>query len=78
MPLRGCYAEWAITEAKSLHGLSKTRFRGLERVAIQGLMTASVQNIRHILALYRRERLGNVRIKQKMQGMMMFLEKRWT
>jgi transposase len=42
---RGCYAEWAIAEAKSLHGLSNTRYRGLERVAIQGLMTASVQNI---------------------------------
>ena len=64
---RGCYAEWAIAEAKSLHGLSKTRYRGLEKVTIQGLMTASVQNIKRLLALYRRERLGNVRFKRKMQ-----------
>jgi transposase len=70
---RGCYAEWAIAEAKSLHGLSKTRYRGLEKVAIQGLMTASVQNIKRLLALSRRERLGNVRIKQKMQDIMTFL-----
>jgi transposase len=70
---RGCYAEWAIAEAKSLHGLSKTRYRGLEKVAIQGLMTASVQNIKRLLALSRRERLGNVRIKQKLQDIMTFL-----
>jgi transposase len=70
---RGCYAEWAIAEAKSLHGLSKTRYRGLERVVIQGLMTASVQNIKRLLALYRKEGLGNARIKQKMQDIMMFL-----
>ena len=70
---RGCYAEWSIAEAKSLHGLSKTRYRGLERVAIQGLMTASVQNIKRLLSLYRRERLGKVRIIQKMRDILTFL-----
>jgi len=70
---RACYAEWAIAEAKILHGLSKTRYRGLERVAIQGLMTASVQNIKWLLALYRKEGLGNLRIKQKMRYIMTFL-----
>ena len=73
---RRCYAEWAISEAKSLHGLSKTRYRGLERVTIQGLMTASVQNIKRLLALYRRERLGNVRIIRKMRDIMIFLRAR--
>ena len=70
---RGCYAEWAIAEAKSLHGLSKTRYRGLERVAIQGLMTASVQNIKRLLALYRREKPGKVGIIRKMRNIMIFL-----
>ena len=70
---RGCYAEWAIAEAKSLHGLSKTRYRGLERVAIQGLMTSSVQNIKRLLALHRRERTGKVRIIRKMRDIMIFL-----
>jgi len=70
---RACYAEWAIAEAKGLHGLSKTRYRGLEKVTIQGLMTASVQNIKRLLALYRSERLGNTRIIRKMQAIMIFL-----
>jgi hypothetical protein len=54
-----------IAEAKSLHGLSSTRYRGLERVAIQGLMTASVQNIKRLLAMYRKERPENVQILRK-------------
>lgn len=70
---RGCYAEWSIAEAKSPHGLSKTRYRGLERVAIQGLMTASVQNIIRLLSLYKRERLGKVRIILKMRDILTFL-----
>ena len=51
---RPCYAEWAIAEAKNLHGLSVTRYRGLQKVAIQGLMTAAVQNIRRLLAYNQR------------------------
>jgi transposase len=70
---RSCYAEWAIAEAKGLHGLSKTRYRGLEKVTIQGLMTASVQNIKRLLALYRSKGLGNTRIIRKMQAIMIFL-----
>jgi hypothetical protein len=67
---RGCYAEWAIAEAKSLHGLSKTRYRGLENVTIQGLMTASVQNIKRLIALYRKERPENVQILRKILDVM--------
>jgi len=70
---RACYAEWAIAEAKGLHGLSKTRYRGLEKVTIQGLMTASVQNIKRLLALYRRENQGFFRIQKKMRDIMIFL-----
>jgi transposase len=70
---RGCYAEWATAEAKSLHGLSKTRYRGLEKVAIQGLMIASVQNIKRLLALYRRENNGYFGIQPKIRDIMIFL-----
>ena len=73
MKERGCYAEWAIAEAKSLHGLSNTRYRGLEKVTIQGLMTASVQNIKRLLALYLKERPGNVQILRKMRNIMISL-----
>jgi hypothetical protein len=66
MKERGCYAEWAIAEAKSLHGLSKTRYRGLDKVAIQGLMTASVQNIKRLIAQYWREMAGNALTLWKM------------
>jgi transposase len=69
---RGCYAEWAIAEAKCLHGLSKTRYRGLERVTIQGLMTASVQNIKRLLAFYQRGQKEYTRIKQKIYNFMAF------
>jgi IS5 family transposase len=54
---RPCYAEWAIAEAKNLHGLSKTQYRGLEKVTIQGLMTAAVQNIRRLIAYNQKERM---------------------
>jgi hypothetical protein len=54
---RPSYAEWAIAEAKNLHGLSSTRYRGLEKVAIQCLLMAAVQNIsrlvRHIWAAFK-------------------------
>ena len=69
---RGAYAEWAIAEAKSLHGLSKTRYRGLEKVAIQGLMTASVQNIKRLIAQYGREVSGNVATLRKMRAGLAF------
>lgn len=68
MKERGSYAEWAIAEAKSLHGLSKTRYRGLDKVAIQGLMTASVQNIKRLMAQYWREMTGDVAILRKMRA----------
>jgi hypothetical protein len=70
---RACYTEWAIAEAKGLHGLSKKRYRGLEKVIIQGLMTASVQNIKRLLTFYRRERLGNLGIIRRMRDIMIFL-----
>ncbi|MFC2161628.1 transposase [Acidobacteriota bacterium] len=70
---RGCYAEWAIAEAKSLHRLSQTRYRGLERVAIQGLMTASVQNIKRLLAHNQRENQSCLGIHLKIRNIMIFV-----
>ena len=47
---RGYTAEWVVAEAKGCHGLRRAMFRGLENVQIQGLMTASVQNLKRLLA----------------------------
>ncbi len=46
----------------------------MERVAIQGLMTASVQNIKRLLALYRRERPGKVGLIWKIHNIMISLK----
>jgi transposase len=73
---RGYYAEWAIAEAKSLYGLSQTRYRGLERVTIQGLMTAAVQNIKRLLALDRRMMLRNTWIIREIRDILFLLRLR--
>ena len=46
---RGRFSECAFAEAKTLYGLRRAKCRGLEKVAIQGLMTATVQNIKRII-----------------------------
>lgn len=46
---RAIFAEWIIAEAKTLHGLRKALFRGLEKTSIQALLTASVQNIKRLI-----------------------------
>jgi transposase len=46
---RYSHAEWAVAEAKGLHGLRRAMFRGLEKVTIQALMTAAVQNIKRLM-----------------------------
>ncbi len=46
---RGRFSECAFAEAKTLYGLRRAKYRGLEKVAIQGLMTATVQNIKRII-----------------------------
>lgn len=47
---RKTYAEWVNAESKTRHGLRRAMFRGLDKVSIQVLMTASVQNIKRLLA----------------------------
>jgi hypothetical protein len=47
---RKTYAEWINAESKTRHGLRRAMFRGINKVAIQVLMTASVQNIKRLIA----------------------------
>lgn len=46
---RGVMAEWVIAEAKGFHGLRRALYRGLEKVKIQALLIASVQNLKRLL-----------------------------
>lgn len=48
---RKTFAEWAVAEAKTLHGLDRAKCRGLQKAAIQGLMIATVQNIKRLIAI---------------------------
>jgi hypothetical protein len=41
--------EGIFAEAKQLHGLSKARYRGLQKVQIQAYMVAIVQNIKRLM-----------------------------
>jgi hypothetical protein len=42
-------AEWVVAEAKNFHGLRRARQRGKDKVSIQVLMTAAVQNLKRLL-----------------------------
>jgi len=46
MILRKWTIEGLFAEAKQFHGLRRARYRGLQKVSIQALMTAMVQNIK--------------------------------
>jgi len=47
---RKTYAEWINAESKTRHGLRRAMFRGLDKVTMQVLMTASVQNIKRLIS----------------------------
>lgn len=49
---RKTYAETVFAEAKTLHGLRQAICRGLEKVAIQALLTCAVQNIKRLIKHY--------------------------
>ncbi len=55
---RKIYAEWVSAESKTLHGLRRTRYRGLWKVAIQALLTASVQSIKRLVKHWESEIQG--------------------
>lgn len=49
---RKTYAEIIFAEAKNSHGLRKATCRGLEKVAIQALLTCAVQNMKRLIKHY--------------------------
>lgn len=49
---RSVVAEGTIGEAKVLHGLRRAMCRGLEKVSIQALLTASVQNLKRLVKVH--------------------------
>lgn len=52
---RPLFSECAFAEAKTLHGLSRAKYRRLKNVTIQGLMTAAVQNIKRLISIHNRK-----------------------
>lgn len=49
MILRKWTIEGLFAEVKQFHGLRRARYRGLQKVSIQALMTAMAQNIKRIV-----------------------------
>lgn len=49
MILRKWTIEGLFAEAEQFHGLRRARYRGLQKVSIQALMTAMAQNIKRII-----------------------------
>ena len=49
MIVRKWTIEGLFAEAKQFHGLRRARYRGLQKVSIQALMTAMAQNIKRII-----------------------------
>lgn len=78
---RPIFAEWLIAEAKTLHGLRRAFCRGVEKVGIQALLTASVQNIKRLLRHYR-DKMDQVaidiHITEKIQSSFKFLASVFT
>lgn len=64
---RPIFAEWLIAEAKTLHGLRRAFCRGLEKVSIQALLTATVQNIKRLLK-YCRDKVNQTITKGYITG----------
>ena len=49
-------AEWVIAEAKGFHGLRRAVCRGIEKMKIQALLVATVQNLKRLMAATHRPR----------------------
>ncbi len=66
-----------IAEAKTLHCLRRAFFRGLEKVSIQALLTATVQNIKRLLK-YCRDKINQTITKGyitgKIEGLLQFFK----
>ena len=55
MARRKYKAEGSFADATNNHGLKRARFRGLEKVQMQNLMIAAIQNLRKLLRHVRRQ-----------------------
>ena len=49
--LRGTILEGIMGQAKTYHGMAKARFRGLAKVEIQFLMTATALNLKKMVKM---------------------------
>jgi len=49
--LRGTILEGIMGQAKTYHGMAKARFRGLKKVEIQFLMTATALNLKKMVRI---------------------------
>ena len=49
--LRGTILEGIMGQAKTYHGMSKARFRGLKKVEIQFLLTATALNLKKMVKM---------------------------
>lgn len=58
---RPAYAEWAIAEAKTRHGLRRAACRGLDNVTIQALLIASVQNLNRFIRWHLPDLIATIR-----------------
>jgi len=49
--LRGTILEGVMGQAKTYHGMAKARFRGLSKVEIQFLLTATAMNLKKMVKM---------------------------
>ena len=72
MRRRSVVAEGTVAEAKGLHGLRRAVCRGLTKVSIQALLTASVQNLKRLV----KNRMSTIRCKA--ENAQPPMQHRWT
>ena len=53
--LRGTVIEGVVGQAKTYHGMSKAKFRGLSKVHIQFLLTATALNLKKMIKMLERK-----------------------
>ena len=54
MGRRRAVVEGSFADAANNHGFKRSRWRGLERMTIQNLLIASIQNLRKLIASFSR------------------------
>jgi len=72
--LRSTVCEGVFSQAKTLHGMARSRFRGLSKVEIQFLLTATAINLKKIVKMLKIETLES-RILSEILGAVQFVKK---